>query len=394
MPFGSTPGERATMSKGLAVLFAAGATLVAVTLLVPHAQDTRDAGLWVPVALACVIAPTLWLRADHLGTRELHVFLLAGTSLITLCVASGGAAAAAYSFLYVWVGMYAAWFFGWRAAVAQIAVAAAAYALTAALVAGMAVPGVFWLMATGTVVVGGLLISELSAAIRLQAADLAAVARMGAVADAGEVAEAVCDGLCRSAGADVVVLLQPVQGGRGLQVTAAAGAADGALVLDSPDALRSLQRAQHSGRPDPLLQVGVGGRLRGAVFGLAQPILRDGRPAGVLVLAWRRPRRHVPQRVAGAAALYADEAAEALERQEALHREQERRALAINDSIVQGLVVAKYAARAGDTDQALAAIDETLASARRLITEQLDEVRGAGAVQPGDLVRHEVAERP
>jgi len=60
-----------------------------------------------------------------------------------------------------------------------------------------------------------------------------------------------------------------------------------------------------------------------------------------------------------------------------------RHALELNDSIVQRLAVAKYAFGLGDFDRARAAIDETLAEAKRVISELLLN----GHVSPGDLVR-------
>jgi signal transduction histidine kinase len=94
----------------------------------------------------------------------------------------------------------------------------------------------------------------------------------------------------------------------------------------------------------------------------------------------------VSQRTAAAAFVMASTAGRLLERLERLNRERERRALEINDGIVQGLVVAKYAMAAGNVTEAVRAVDETLEAARRLVTAQLDDVAG-GAVRPGDLVR-------
>ena len=51
-------------------------------------------------------------------------------------------------------------------------------------------------------------------------------------------------------------------------------------------------------------------------------------------------------------------------------------------------MVAKYAVDAGQMDAGAKMIEETLGRARRLMTDQLEEVAGEGAnVRPGDLVR-------
>jgi hypothetical protein len=62
-------------------------------------------------------------------------------------------------------------------------------------------------------------------------------------------------------------------------------------------------------------------------------------------------------------------------------RARERQALEINDTIVQGLTVAKYAMSIGAEEHGRQAIDDTLVRARAIITDLLGE---AG---PGDLRR-------
>lgn len=63
-----------------------------------------------------------------------------------------------------------------------------------------------------------------------------------------------------------------------------------------------------------------------------------------------------------------------------------RQALEINDNVVQGLSVAKYALDTGEQDIAAAAITRTLGSARAIITDLLGEDEET-RLRPGDLVR-------
>jgi hypothetical protein len=65
----------------------------------------------------------------------------------------------------------------------------------------------------------------------------------------------------------------------------------------------------------------------------------------------------------------------------------ERQALEINDNIVQGLTVAKYALNIGAEDRSSQAIDDTLARARAIITDLLGEPGTAIEFGPGDLRR-------
>lgn len=71
-----------------------------------------------------------------------------------------------------------------------------------------------------------------------------------------------------------------------------------------------------------------------------------------------------------------------------LHRHRlEEYALALNDSIVQGLAVAKMALEMDEVARARETIDNTLRRAQEIITELLREV-GAD-IHPGSLVRDE-----
>jgi hypothetical protein len=118
--------------------------------------------------------------------------------------------------------------------------------------------------------------------------------------------------------------------------------------------------------------------------------MREGRPAGVLALGWARPRLSIADRVHAAAQLFAAEVGEAMERTARVARESARRAIEINDNVVQGLVLAKYALSAGRETEGREAIDITLERARDIVTEQLEGViRIGGELRPGDLQRDE-----
>jgi hypothetical protein len=73
------------------------------------------------------------------------------------------------------------------------------------------------------------------------------------------------------------------------------------------------------------------------------------------------------------------------------HKVRGRQALEINDNIVQGLTVAKYAMTIGAEDHSKQAIDDTLVRARGIITDLLGEPGRAIELGPGDLRRVEPA---
>jgi len=69
----------------------------------------------------------------------------------------------------------------------------------------------------------------------------------------------------------------------------------------------------------------------------------------------------------------------------------ERQALEINDNIVQGLSVAKYALDQGENEKSQKAVEETLKKARLIITELLGDEDSEVALGPGELRRQRPA---
>lgn len=64
-----------------------------------------------------------------------------------------------------------------------------------------------------------------------------------------------------------------------------------------------------------------------------------------------------------------------------------RQALEINDNVVQGLTVAKYAFSLGDPEKGQQAVDDTLESAKAIISDLLREIQPGEEMRPGSLVR-------
>jgi PAS domain S-box-containing protein len=157
-------------ARSIAYLFAAGATLGLLTLVFPHADEVRDVPLIVLAAIAYVIAAVVWLGAERVREWHIHAVLAAGTVLVSLANYYAGPSTL-YPLLYVWASLYAFYFFPLREAFAQMAFLAIAYAVVLAVQdADMVV--VRWLLAVGTPLLAGLLISELLARLQRQALEL------------------------------------------------------------------------------------------------------------------------------------------------------------------------------------------------------------------------------
>jgi hypothetical protein len=388
VPFGPGAGERATRARALAFLFAAGGVLVLVSLAI-GVHGREPAGVAVPAIVALLVAAALARAGEAAGLRVLQVAVVGGSVLITCCVLTGGQAAGAYAALYVWVSLYAWFYFEPWAAAVQIALAGAGYAGALAVGGDAPAPGVHWLLEAGTIAVGGVLLGRLTHAIRAEAADLAAVGRLvAAQSDLDALAQETCDELLRSVGADVTLMLEPLPGSDELRITALGGSAAAGRVFNAEGVRRGLERAFRTAAP-VWLRTRPGrarlGRLRGDVHGLAQPVVRDGAAAGVLALAWTAPRRRLGEGVESAATLFAAEAALALDRVERQARDRERSAGELDEVIVRGLVLAKQALQRADEAVALEAVDDTLSRARALVRDQLRVVSAArGGADAGE----------
>lgn len=62
-------------------------------------------------------------------------------------------------------------------------------------------------------------------------------------------------------------------------------------------------------------------------------------------------------------------------------------ALEINDNIVQGVAVTKYALELGENEKALAAADETLAAAKEIVSDLVGELLPSDPDEPTDVLR-------
>src|ERR1700730_7398425 len=71
------------MAKALAGLYAAGATLALLTVLLPHPERASELGLLIIVGCAYVVGGVLFLRATRVPGWVLPVALAWGSTLIT-----------------------------------------------------------------------------------------------------------------------------------------------------------------------------------------------------------------------------------------------------------------------------------------------------------------------
>ena len=150
--------DRAVMARTFAYIFGLGATLLMVTVALPHAPD-RDTLPIVLVALAGYATAASYLVGfDRLPLWTLRGAPALGSVLVAIVLYFGGASAiGAYAMYFLWVAVSAAFFFELRLAVAHIAFATACYGVILALRPEAQLPALQLVMAAGALFVGGVL---------------------------------------------------------------------------------------------------------------------------------------------------------------------------------------------------------------------------------------------
>jgi PAS domain S-box-containing protein len=136
-----------------AAMFAAGATLAATSLALPHQDRLNETGIGMVAVGAYVTALLLLALAPRFSVTGIQIANGAGILLVTGCIWFSGEATSSYVVLYLWTGLYAFYFLPVRRALFQGALIALAYAL---------VPfghhELWWLLVIGTVFVTGALV--------------------------------------------------------------------------------------------------------------------------------------------------------------------------------------------------------------------------------------------
>jgi PAS domain S-box-containing protein len=162
-------------ARSLAFLFVAGASLGLLTLVLPHDVGVQDLQLYVLAGVAIAVAALIYVQADRVSEWQLHLVLAAGTTILSFANYYTGTSTL-YPLLYTWTALYAFYFFGLGLALAHIAYIGLAYAVVLAIQDPTS-PAIRWLLAVGTPLIAGLLISRMLDRLRNQQLEAAESAR-------------------------------------------------------------------------------------------------------------------------------------------------------------------------------------------------------------------------
>jgi diguanylate cyclase (GGDEF)-like protein/putative nucleotidyltransferase with HDIG domain len=173
--------QTSLMAEVLACLFAAGATLAALTVALPHPPDQNDLGLLAIVAGAYTVAGVLHWRSRKLPPWTLPLALACGSSLITGVAYFSGASPSPLVFFYLWIPLYASYFLTRREAALQVAYVGLAYATLLALRPPSSGVPAWWIVGMGTLVVAAMVITAMRVRVELLISRLYDTARTDAL---------------------------------------------------------------------------------------------------------------------------------------------------------------------------------------------------------------------
>jgi hypothetical protein len=153
--------DTSLMAKALAGLFCAGATLALLTVALPRSQDFDEIGMLAVVGNAYVIAALLYRLADRLSPRMLRPALAWGSTLITAVAYFSAESPSPLVFFYLWVFLYASYFFTRPETIAQVVYVGAVYAALLAMAPPASGTAAWWVVGMGALVVAAVLIGAM-----------------------------------------------------------------------------------------------------------------------------------------------------------------------------------------------------------------------------------------
>jgi diguanylate cyclase (GGDEF)-like protein len=149
-----------TAARALPLLFAAGGVLVLLTIALPHGGAMDQRTLIVIAGVAVATSAVTRALHQHLTEPLLHFSVGVGTVLIGWAILAGGDPGTDFALIYLWVALYAFYFFSRRAASLHMVLVAGCYGAVLALEPTQA-PYTTWALTVGTLVVGGLVLGAL-----------------------------------------------------------------------------------------------------------------------------------------------------------------------------------------------------------------------------------------
>jgi diguanylate cyclase (GGDEF)-like protein/putative nucleotidyltransferase with HDIG domain len=174
---GSASFDVKLQARILGALFGIGATLVLLTVLLPHSATADERGTIAIAVIAYAISGLLLWRASSLSSRLLPLVLAVGSTLVTGLAYYSGESPSPHVFFYLWVFLYTSYFFSRREAAGQIVYVALVYAVLLLLRPPPTGAVAWWLLGIATLTVAAGLVLAMRGRVELLIARLYDAAR-------------------------------------------------------------------------------------------------------------------------------------------------------------------------------------------------------------------------
>ena len=160
----------------LAVLYLSGATIGALSVLLPHPESFDETALWSNIALAYAGGAICLFGARRWPVWPLYVMVALGVVAVTRAAYYSHDPSGFYTLLYVWIGLYTVFFFPRGIATLYLVAVGAAYAILLVIEDENAALA-RWVTTIGTIVLAAFLIDSLVRRVRRMAREAASIAR-------------------------------------------------------------------------------------------------------------------------------------------------------------------------------------------------------------------------
>jgi len=164
MPIAGLTANPELMARMQAGLWAGGALMAFLVAAIPHPSEGFTPGFAACGLVSLAVAAYLYFTGGRTSQTVLTTLPYLGTVLITLCIyfsgESNGAPASDTEMLYLWVALYAAYFFSSRQAAMHIGFVAVAYLAVLIVSASPSVFAARWFESAVTLAVAGILVQS------------------------------------------------------------------------------------------------------------------------------------------------------------------------------------------------------------------------------------------
>jgi diguanylate cyclase (GGDEF)-like protein len=154
------------MARSTAALFGAASLVTVLGLLLPHAREVDSGGLVVVAALAGTVAALLAWGRDRVPLRLYPAIAVLGTLTVSLGLffngERNGGPVGSDEMFYLWVALWAAYYFRRRVLAVQVALVLAAFGATLALIHPGPAGTSRWISVSGLVIGAAVVVRMLS----------------------------------------------------------------------------------------------------------------------------------------------------------------------------------------------------------------------------------------